>query len=142
MSVRYGDVDKAVKAWLMLSAVAPLVTRTSDNGISIYLAMPTGAPKPSVILTRVGGGPRTRKDFPEERIRYSFDVWGISRDQVDGISQTLVTALENLARDGVDLPLYGVTLYAAEVLSARWLPDPESDTPRIIVDALITTVTA
>lgn len=141
-SVHFGDVDKAVKAWLMVSTVAPLVTRTSDSGISIYLAMPPAAPKPSVVFRRVGGGPRPSKDFPEERIRYSFDCWGLTRDDSGLVARTLVEELESLARDGVALPLYGVTLYAAEVIAMRWLPDPDSDSPRFIVDALITTVTA
>lgn len=137
--VHYGDEDGAMKLWLLTTPVATLVTR-AGGGVSIYLAMPKGAPIPAVIINRIGGGPRARKDIPESVVRYSYTCWGTTRDEAGNVCRALVDALENLARTRVDVNALGVQLYGADVIGTRWLPDPESQTPRFIVDALVTTV--
>ena len=134
----YADVEGLVKAWLSTTDVAPLVTRP-DGGQSIYMAMPAAAPIPAVVLTRVGGGPRPRSTVPEDAARMQFNCWGKTRAQAGEISRTLMSALESLAPNG-GFVSGDARLAAAEVLSVLWLPDPESDTARYIVDARITTV--
>lgn len=134
--ILYGPVEQAVKSWLTSTDVAPLVQR-SAGVYSIYLAMPAAAPVPSVIVSLIGGGPRARADLPESRYRLSFDCWGTSRDEASLIARTLLAALGDLSGVTVD----GVTLGGADVINMVWLPDPDSDTPRYIVDALIATVT-
>jgi Protein of unknown function (DUF3168) len=135
----YATVEPAIKAWLGVTSLAPLLTRP-DGGLSIYLAMPPASPLPSVILTRVGGGPHPRKDLPEDRPRISFDCWGTSRDQAAAVAGALVSECESLAPAGGH-EFDGVCLLAAEVVTWLWLPDPNTDTPRYVVDALFTTVT-
>lgn len=137
--VGYADVENVVKAWLATTTVAPLVQR-SAGVYSIYLGMPKASPVPSVILTLISGYPGARNDIPQLESRIQFDCWGTTRDQAGVISRTLCAELESLSRIGVYYT--GATLLAsAQVQTMRWLPDPESDTPRYIVDALITTVT-
>lgn len=134
----YADVENIVKAWANTTPLVAELTRTG-GGVSIFLAMPIGAPLPALILSRVGGAPAPRKDLPEDRARISFTCWAASRAQAFRIARILVEELESLSRTGGWTS--GNTLLAAAVtLTVRWLPDPDSDTPRYIVDALITTV--
>lgn len=137
--VRYADVENLAKTWSLTTDVAPLVAR--PGGFNIYLAMPALSPLPAVVISRVGGGPARRKDLPEEVSRISFSCWAASRAQAGEISRVLVGELETLARTG-GWESAGTILAAGEVVSVIWLPDPDSDTPRYIVDALVTTVCA
>lgn len=135
----YGPVERAVKDWLMTTSLPPLLTR-ADGGVSLYMAMPIGAPIPVVTVMLVGGGPRAGADLPDCRYRLSFDVYGTSRDEASLIARTLVSELENLGGANAGVNVDGVCLGSAEVLNVMWRPDPDSDTARYIVDALITTV--
>lgn len=136
---QFGDVETAVKRWLSGGEVAALVQRNALP--MIFLAMPKGSPVPSVILSLIGGGP-IRADLPETLYRMSFDCWGTTRDEAGAIARTVVAELESLSLTGGYVePTTGVYLGAAQVIMHRWQPDPDSDTPRYIVDALITTVT-
>lgn len=137
--VHYADVENLVKTWALTTDVAPLVAR--PGGYNIYLAMPAASPMPSVVLSRVGGGPRARKDLPEEVSRISFSCWANTRAEAGVISRTLCAELETLARTGGYINA-GTVLAAGDVVSMIWLPDPDSDKPRYIVDALVTTVSA
>jgi hypothetical protein len=132
------DDEALVKAWALQTSVAALLTR-ADGGVSIYNAMPKAAPVPSLICWRTGGGPRARKDLPEHRARMQMHCWGTSRAQASLIARTLVSELDSLARLG-GFDHGDARLAAAEVINLIWLPDPESDTARYIVDALVTTV--
>jgi len=136
--ITYADTEAVVKTWLLSTSVAPLLLRP-DGGYSIYNAMPAKAPIPALIAWQVTGGPRVRKEFPEQQARIQFDCWGLSRLQAGEIARTLIAELEWLAQGG-GVVLSGVYLGVASTQAMRWLPDPDSDTPRYIVDALITTV--
>lgn len=138
--VAYADTENVVKAWLATTDVAPLVAR-ADGGLSIFLAMPRTPVMPSVVLTRVGGGPVYRKDIAEDRARISFTCWGTSRASAGVVCRNLVAACDALARTG-GWESGPTLLGAAEVINVMWLPDPDSDTPRYIVDALVTTITS
>lgn len=136
--VAYADVETLTKLWLLTTSVAPLVTRP-DGGVSIYLAMPAASPVPSVILSRVGGGPRARKDIPEDVARISFDCWGNTRVQSMAVAEAVLGECESLARTG-SYTVGDSHLLAAEVTGWVWVPDPNSDIPRYVVDALFTAV--
>jgi len=137
--IAYADTETVVKTWLLSSDVAPLLLR-SDGGYSIYNAMPPKAPIPALVMFQVAGGPRTRKDLPEQQVRMQFDCWGKTRKEAGDIARTLIGELENCALTGGRV-IGGVYLGTAVTQMMRWLPEPDSDTPRYIVDALITTVT-
>lgn len=134
----YTDAESVAAAWLATTQVAPLVTRP-DGGLSIYKAMPTGAPLPAVVLSRVGGAPRPQSDVPEDLVRLSFDCWGRSRSESVTVAAALVAACEGLGEAGGYVADTG-RLAAAEVVSWVWAPDPRSDTPRYVVDALFSAV--
>ncbi len=137
--VSFADTESVVKRWLLTTSVASLLMRSAGQ-YSIYLAMPPASPNPALTVSLVSGGP-DRNDLPQQTDRIQFDCWGLTRDQAGLISRTLIAELESLARSGSYIdPTSGAYLGCARVVSKRWLPDPESDTPRYIVDALITTV--
>lgn len=136
--ITYANTEETVKKWLTGTSVAALVTR-ADGGINVFNAMPKGAPLPAVVLFQVSGGPSARKDLPEQSVRIQFDCWALSRSQGADIALSIVSELDLLQRS-VGPIIDGVYLAATSVPNVRWLPDPESDTPRYIVDALITTV--
>lgn len=135
----YANTETTVKAFLLDSAVAPLVKRP-DGGYSIYNAMPPKAPNPAVVAFQIAGGPINRKDLPEQQVTIQFDCWGTSRLQASTLALTVIGELENLALYGGRV-IDGVYLGTISTTNMRWLPEPDSDTPRYIVDALITTVT-
>lgn len=135
----YADTELVIKTFLLGTGVAPLVRR-ADGGYSIYNAMPPAAPIPAVIAFQVSGGPESSKDIPEQRTLIQFDCWGKTRQQAGDIARLLMSELEWLGRTGGKI-IGGVYLGTATVNNMRWLPEPDSDTPRYIVDALITTVT-
>jgi hypothetical protein len=136
--VIYADAEALVKAWLLTTDVAPLLTR-DDGGVSIFMAMPASAPLPALVLTRAGGSPRPGKDLPEEEARMRFHCWGRSRAQAITIARTLVGECESLARTG-GFDDGGARLAAMAVVSLFWLPDRESDTARYVVDARALTI--
>lgn len=137
--ITYANTEAVVKTWLYSTSVATMLLR-ADGGYSIYHALPAKSPIPALVCFQVSGGPQTRKDLPEQQVRIQFDCWGLSRLQAGDIARALLNELENLAQNGGDI-ISGVYLGAAVTSNMRWLPDPDSDTPRYIVDALITTVT-
>lgn len=137
--ITYADTETVVKTWLLTSSVAPLLLRL-DGGYSIYNAMPPAAPVPALIAWQVTGAPRPSKDLPEQSARIQFDCWGRTRMQAGEIARTLISELEWVAQSGGRI-VGGVYFGTAVTQSMRWLPEPDSDTPRYIVDALITTVT-
>jgi len=136
----FGDAENGAKTWLHATEVAPLVTHAGR--VHIYLAMPTAAPVPSLICSRVGGAVSAAKHLPTDRARLSFDCWGTSRAQAQQISARLVSELDMLGpRGGYTIP-GEITLATADIISWLWLPDPRADTPRYVVDALITALPA
>lgn len=135
----YADTETVVKTWLLTTTVAPLLLRP-NGGYSIYNAMPAKSPIPALVAWQVTGGPITRKDLPEQQARIQFDCWGHTRLEAGDIARTLISELESLAQGGGQI-ISGVYLGAAVTRNMRWMPEPDSDTPRYIVDALITTVT-
>lgn len=135
--VIYTDVETLTKAWLASTSVGTLVRR-QDGGTNIFLAMPASSPLPAVIVSRVGGGPSS-SELPTDVSRLSFACWASSRHEVSDIAYAVMGELDSLSRLG-GYTLGNATLAAAEVLSLLWLPDPESDTARYVLDALITTV--
>lgn len=136
---QYGPVDVAVKMWLLSGPVAALTLQPSGQ-YAIHMAMPKSSPVPAVIVNLVSGGPLSRADLPVTRYRIAFDCWAKTRDAASLIARTIIDQLEQISIGSTGVIAAGVWLGAAESISMRWLPDPESDTPRYIVDALITTV--
>lgn len=137
--IYYADTETVIKTYLLASTVAPLVKR-ADGGYSIYNAMPSAAPVPAVISFQISGGPVQRKDLPEQQTLIQFDCWGKTRVQAGDIARAVIAELEWCGRTGGAV-IGGVYLGTSTVQNMRWLPEPDSDTPRYIVDALITTVT-
>ncbi|MDP8971148.1 MAG: DUF3168 domain-containing protein [Actinomycetota bacterium] len=132
------DTELLAWHWTHTTPVAALVTREPGK-YNIFRAMPIGSPLPSVVLSRVGGAPPRRSDMPLDVARISFDCWAADRTTAADIARELVGACENLSQAGAYTHAAGILL-AAEVVSHIWVPDPESDTPRYVVDAMFTSI--
>jgi hypothetical protein len=128
----FTDAEDIVKAWLLTTAVAPLVT--VSGSVKIFQAMPKGSPLPCVILSRVGGAPQEESDAPIDAPRISFEVWAANRPQAKTIAKTLLSEIEQLGYSRGYTGILG-RIPSATVLLDMWAPDDESDTPRYIVDA-------
>ena len=143
MSLAYGftDVGDMAKLWLTACPVAALVTDV--NGVHIYNAMPLGSPARVITVARVGGGPPARSDIPYDQSRLSFQCWSDTRSSAHQIAQSLMTSIVNLSEVG-GFPAPGGLgrLHAGEVINLRWLPDPDADIPRFIVDAIFVSTAA
>lgn len=103
------DVEKAVRQW------------ARDAGFTAFFG-PTGN-LPEVVIQRVGG--------TDQQARLQFDCWGTYKADAATLAADLATELTAVASYDHD----GIRLHGAEWLSTRWLPDPESDTPRYVVEA-------
>lgn len=137
--IAYADVETLVKTWLRQTGVAALVPLPDGSGPAIFNAMPKGAPEPAIICRLISGGPTSRNDIPVAEYRFSFSITAASKAQAADIAYALIETGEDLARNGSYSD--GITtLFSGRILAVRWQPDPDSDTPRYIVDALITTV--
>lgn len=132
----FGDVETAVKAWLSATpSVATLLTRP-DTGKSIYLAMPSAAPNPAAIITRVGGAPRAT-ELPTDVARISIDCFGRTRAEAHALAAAIAAAYDDLSYSGPYVAADGTRLMNAEVVGLLWLPDPATDTARYVIDALV-----
>lgn len=141
MSVQYGDIEHLVKTWVRdLPEVVALVPLPDGSGPAIFNAMPKGAPVTAIICRLITGGPTAGNDIPLAQWRFSFSITAATKAAAADIAYALIENAEDLARNGVWSDGF-TTLYSAKILTVRWQPDPDSDTPRYIVDALITTVT-
>lgn len=112
------DVEGAVRAWARQSLPA-LEGR-------VFFGFANDAPLPQVVLTRIAGS--------DDRCLLQFDCWAETKAASAQLAAALATAIDALARwvDGE------VVLHGARVDEVRWQPDPESDTPRHIVEATFT----
>ncbi len=133
------DIENVVKAWLRASPlVADLVPLPGNRGPAVYLSMPKSAPIPVVLVRMASTGPAPRKDIPEQVTRFSLHTVADSRDECWQIAAAIVDVLEQAREqqysDGV------TTVVNAQTVGVRWLPDEDSDAPRYVVEALITTV--
>lgn len=112
----YVDVEGAIREWAR-------ATVASVSGRVFF--GPAKAALPQIVLQRLGG--------PDGEAFVQFDVWATDKAEADETAADLATAIDALERyvsgDGT------VLLHGAAVESIRWLPDPESDRPRSIVDA-------
>lgn len=141
MTVTYVDIEDLVKQWLIESpTVADLVPLPNNLGPAIFLSMPTAAPNPVILCRLTSTGPAPRKDIPEQTARFGFNIVAPNRALAKQIALALIELCENTSRstpwsDGVS------TILSAQALAMRWLPDDQSDVPRYVVDALITSVT-
>lgn len=126
------DAEDVVKAWLLTTSVAPLVTVAGK--VHIFLAMPKSSPTPTVTLSRVGGAP-VLGDTPVDGARISFDVWAANRPQAKTITAALIGEIESIGDQRVFTTASG-RLQAGETVSVLWLPDEDDDTARYVVDAI------
>jgi hypothetical protein len=129
----FPDAEDIAKEWLTGSSVAPLVLKNGKP--MIFQAMPKGAPIPVIVLIRVGGAPGPQ-DVPYDQARISFTIWATSRIQCKAIKLALVSELQSLTLNAPVDTSVG-RLESATVINDVFLPDPASDTPRYVVDALL-----
>lgn len=123
------DAEDLAKEWAKsLSSIATPVAN------KIFLAMPKGAPLPSITLSRVGGTILQGSDVPTDAARISWSIWAENRPQAKSIRLALLGELESF---GYQPEFIGSTgrIKGVELLSDIWFPDPDTDTPRYIVDA-------
>lgn len=134
------DTETVVKTWLSGTVSAQSALKRPDGGVNVFLAMPKANPNPVILLRLVSGGPTPRKDLPQHTQRFHFDVIGRSRGEAVAIMLGVCHEMDQLGRDGPGPLISGVYLASIQVQSMRWLPDPDSDIPRYVVDALVTTI--
>ncbi len=133
-------MENVLKTWMINTPTAQNRLKRLDGGISVYLSMPTANPNPAVLLGLSGGGPMRRKDLPQTSQRFQIDVIGKTRDMACQITLGLIRDMDEIPWQTMYVH-NGTYLMSAVVDSMRWLPDPDSDVPRYVIDALVTTVT-
>lgn len=109
------DVEDAVRQFLRAEGLA--------SG-RVFFGVSQQAPFPQIVLQRIEG--------PDDSCLIQFDVRGATKATTAQLAADLASACDALSRYTND----GVLLHGADVLSVRWLPDPDSGQPRHIVDVL------
>lgn len=87
---------------------------------------------PQIVLARLGG--------TDGDAFIQFDVWGSTKADAADAAADLATAIDALDRYTTDDGT--VSLLGAVVDGVRWLPEPDTDRPRYIVDATFVAVPA
>lgn len=136
----FPEIESLVKAWLGYTSVAALVRRP-DGGLNIWTAMPLSAPLPAIILKRIGGSPPARSDQLLDRARISIDCWAADRAAARQIAGAVAAEAVSLSERG-GFTLGAEILYVAEIAGWLWLPDPQADTPRYVIDGFFYAATA
>ena len=111
----WADVEMAVREWAR-DAVASL-------GRRIFFSYSSDAVFPQVALRRIPS--------PDDACLIQFDVWGDNKAQAAQYSSALATAIDGLSR----FEYQNVILLGASVDSSGYIPDPENNKPRYIVQA-------
>ena len=109
------DVEGAVRAW----------AREALDTDRVFFG-PVSSQGSQIVLFRIAG--------PDDRCLIQFDVWASTKAGAAELAAELATAADAMSRYEHE----GVLLHGASVLSSRWQPDFESDTPRYIVEAVFT----
>lgn len=108
------DVEKAVRAW------------ARAQGFVAFFGVNNNGTFPQVVIQRVAG--------PDEDCLIQLDVWGGTKAEAAAADAALRTALTALSSYDHD----GIRLHGATDPSSRWLPDPNTDRPRYIVETSVT----
>jgi hypothetical protein len=119
------DVEYAAKKWTQ-TAVPSVAGR-------VFFAVPAGTPTlPLVTVALVGGDADTVAgiDFP----RLSWRIWGRTKKEASDGRRELVTALQRLEGDLLDV---GCWCAEANTIVSLWLPDDEAKLASYVVDATL-----
>lgn len=108
------DVEKAVRAW------------ARGAGFTAFFGVNNNGAFPQIVIQRIAG--------PDDDCLIQFDVWGGTKAEAAQAAADLATALNGLSTFDHD----GIRLHDAAWERTRWLPDPQSDTPRYIAEATFT----
>ena len=108
-------------------------TLTALVGDRVFFGIPAGITYPMIAISRVGGGPM--RAGPLDAPRLSFAVWGNTKKDAADVVKALVAVLHEMEMDRLDPSSVGE---GAEGITVLWLPDPNDDRPRYIVDATVT----
>jgi hypothetical protein len=111
------DIESAVRQW------------ARDAGFTTFFGTNNSGSFPQVIVQRIAG--------PDDDCLVQFDVWGgqgAGKKQAADEAARLATELTGLS----SFDHVGTRLHDARWTGTRWLPDPTSDRPRYIVEAVFT----
>lgn len=128
----FADVEGALRTWLRAHpVVGPLV-----GNKHVFFGVPPGdpLPLPMIIVERIGGSP-VGGDVQLDTANVSFSVWAKTKDSASRVERAVCQALVSMGSEALDANTVG---YGASVFSRVWLPDPDSNTPRYVVTALVT----
>jgi hypothetical protein len=90
--------------------------------LPVFYGTNVAAGFPQVVLRQVGGTDLTPL--------VQFDCWADTKQQAGTTAADLMTEVSRLASVDAD----GTRLHGGTVEQCRWLPDPNSDRPRYVVD--------
>lgn len=108
------DVESAVRQW------------TRDEGFTAFFGANNNGSFPQIVIHRVAG--------PDDDCLIEWTVWGGTKQEAADTEAALRTSLSGLSNYVHD----GIRLHGASDPTSRWLPDPDSDRPRYIVEASVT----
>lgn len=113
------DVEKAIRAWVRA------------QGFTAFFGVNNNGTFPQVVLWKIRGD--------SDSALLQFDVWGGTKEQAAQTAAALSTALSGLTTTVVE----GIRLHGANVVNdGQWLPDPQSDRPRYVVEATVAATAA
>jgi hypothetical protein len=127
----YPDVEGATRDWLRsLPSISALVATR------VFFALPPNTAFPALVVRDVTGAVDA-SDAPISIPWIQIDCWGETRNkaQASALKNAVVGVIESM-QSGTPMGTGAVGLWA-KVLSAPWLPDPESDQARYAITAEI-----
>jgi hypothetical protein len=113
------DVEKAVRTWLR------------SHGFTAFFGTNNNGSFPQVVLWKIRGN--------SDGSFLQFDVWGGTKEQAAQTANNLALTLSGMSTVVVD----GIRLHGAVVTNdGQWLPDPQTDRPRYVVEATVVATAA
>lgn len=137
ITTEHPDVEGAMRTYLRAASnVHALV------GNRVFFGVPKSPTWPLVTVA-LAGGIDDPSDAPVDQSLLQIDCWGEINESGTGIKAG-ATALVNAVRSAVwrlnhsTYRTSGCVLHGGAVVSAVWLPDPDTDRPRYSVTAEVT----
>lgn len=131
----YADVEGAVRDWLKdASEIAALVDGR------VFFAIPEPTNWPLIVVHQVSGGPDAG-EAPISNSLIQIDCWSgptktgkANKAEATEVMNAVVGAVQSLTC-GTSMGTAGVAL-GARIQNVSWLPDPDTNQARYVVDAL------
>lgn len=123
------DTEAALRSWLR--EYQPLNTLIEKR---VFFGVPKGTTAYPLVTMKLVSNTTQRTDANIFDSRISFDCWAATKNIAFQVAQLLVQALDEIRMTRLNSQVIG---YGCSGINVVWYADPADDTPRYIVDCVV-----